>query len=108
MLKKCTNNNCRRNFKAGPVCPHCGKEYPRLLVGKFDVVLVRCPGRSTKARTFYTLINLFSSRRTRPCAARLREITALKDTVVIKSLPGREAYKWYKELQKAGALVKLT
>ncbi|MBR3949535.1 MAG: ribosomal protein L7/L12 [Oscillospiraceae bacterium] len=28
--KRCTNSSCRREFKLDtPICPHCGKKYPR-------------------------------------------------------------------------------
>lgn len=42
MKKRCTNSACRKIFAVNSVCPHCGKEYPRLPAVRIrlDVVLI--------------------------------------------------------------------
>lgn len=42
MKKRCTNSACRKIFAVNSVCPHCGKEYPRLpaVQIRLDVVLI--------------------------------------------------------------------
>ena len=40
MKKRCTNSKCRRLFVAGPICPYCGKEYPRILSINHQVHLI--------------------------------------------------------------------
>lgn len=30
MKKRCTSSACRKVFRQGPVCPFCGKNYPRI------------------------------------------------------------------------------
>ena len=40
MKKRCTNSECRKWFVIDSVCPHCGKQYPRIRAGKKPLVLV--------------------------------------------------------------------
>lgn len=39
MKKRCTNSACRKLFILGTICPHCGKQYPRIPAKRTPIVL---------------------------------------------------------------------
>lgn len=39
MKKRCTNSACRKLFILDTICPHCGKQYPRIPAKRTPIVL---------------------------------------------------------------------
>lgn len=64
--KRCTNPSCRREFKLeATVCPHCGKEYPRVKNSLYAVILISCgPSKLDMIRVIrhYTSLGLKDSK----------------------------------------------
>ena len=100
MKKRCTNSACRKTFTAAPVCPYCGKEYPRIRPQEHEVYLINW-GRN-KVKTIKALWTLTMTG--------LREAKDMVDQapcVVGKGLTKEEALLWCKELSDIGASAKV-
>lgn len=72
MKKRCTNSSCRKVFSVNPIirsCPHCGKEYPRMIPAKARTRKERKRGES-RLSAYITLKDLKLSECTTACLKR--------------------------------------
>lgn len=104
MKKRCTNSACRKMFIPGPVCPFCGKIYPRIEnkgAGKYNIFL---KGYSCNYIRVILIIRGFD--KSQPLKELKRMIQECPG-IVSRGLSAKEAAYLCEKLKNAGAFVEL-
>lgn len=105
MKKCCTNSACRKLFLADAVCPHCGKEYPRIKHNCSNIVLSEVQLISCGSRMFPAFSVLYKHFKMSVEEAK-RHVFACP-TVVATGVPQEEANRLASLLEEAGATVNI-
>ena len=101
MKKKCTNSACRKVFAADSVCPHCGKEYPRIPSIAHEVLLIN--SGKNKVHTYIALRSLDRSL----SLLDIKKMVKNCPCVIGRDMTRKEALLWCRVLNEAGASAKL-
>lgn len=105
MKKRCTNSACRKQFLADTVCPHCGKEYPRIKHNCSNIFLSEVQLISCGSRMFPAFSVLYKHFKMSVEEAK-RHVFACP-TVVATGVPQEEANRLASLLEETGATVKV-